>query len=146
MKVYNYFFFVLFFKGSIVVYGSTIASLITIHHILDQWGIAGARVTWVQPDAVSLFPSSIQITLEDVLKCARVKILQGYTFDRYETITTDQEGKDNLVGAVFIKQEYKEIDEITVHCNVSPSTIHVHVQPDNSNTRYYSCMYTVRSL
>ena len=111
--------------GNIVVYGSSIVALSTLNHILDKWDIPGDRVTWVHPNPTTpLFPGPVQDKLDATLSSAGVRILQGYTLDRYETITS---GKDNtsLIGAVCTKQieESKEIEEVLVDCEVIMVTV-----------------------
>ena len=129
-----------------MVYGSSLASLSTLRHILEDWSISGDRVTWIQPHSIeSLLPDSVHTTLGNILDDAGVKILQGYVLDRYETTPTANEGS-KLCGVTCFRKKDNEIEEILIECEVSGKnhfkSVHKH-RCGSQHVQYSVCIVNV---
>lgn len=108
--------------GQVLLYGSELATYRCLQYLLEEWGLPGSRITWVQPHPPVCFGNSVvQDKIDESVALSGVAVIQDYIIHRYytddsTTLTAVELTKDNY----YITVDCKVMFKVTIKKSLTP--------------------------
>lgn len=108
--------------GQILLYGSELATYRCLQYLLEEWGLPGSRITWVQPHPPVCFGNSVvQDKIDESVALSGITLIQDYIIHQYYTddstaLTAVELTKDGY----YITVECKVMFNITTRKSLTP--------------------------